>query len=90
MGGDRLVGKALDELAVLVRKGPCLQQALGQIRATGTPGIFGIGILSIKKPNWVGTVSTRPPTGATTGIVPYIMAYNWFKPQGSKREGIKQ
>mmetsp|Transcript_11706 Transcript_11706/g.32895 ORF Transcript_11706/g.32895 Transcript_11706/m.32895 type:complete len:239 (-) Transcript_11706:762-1478(-) len=33
------------------------------------------------------TVSTRPPVVATTGTVPYCMAWSWIRPQGSNRDG---
>ena len=32
----------------------------------------------------------KPPVVCATGNVPYRMEYNWFKPHGSNREGIKK
>lgn len=34
-------------------------------------------------------LTLRPPVELTTGTVPYLMEYIWFKPQGSNLEGIK-
>lgn len=33
-------------------------------------------------------LTLRPPVSWTTGIVPYLIAYNWFSPQGSNADGI--
>ena len=35
-------------------------------------------------------LTLSPPVPWTTGMVPYLIAYNWFKPQGSNLDGMRR